>query len=172
MTEKRKTINVTNVILFFSLALNFFVAGYFISDRRVSHFMQMERPPHKKTGMRIVDFFPPGQRQKFHGLMRENRDILMPIDRQIFDRQKEIFQTLAEKNINEDRLRQAFITYQDSNNNMQGDINNIVIKMLLDMDYKARISIIRRGQKAHEKQLMMKKKWREDKEKFRRKDAD
>jgi len=157
MTDRIGKIKWGNVVLFFSLALNFFIAGYLVSDSGIFQPMHEGKIIHKRPEIRIVDYFPQQERQKFHRMMRKHHKELMPIQRRIFESQKEFFKVIAEQQVDEEKLRQVFRKYQDASGQLQVVANDMIIKMMLDMDYNTRLAVIRRGEKAHQRREMLRK---------------
>lgn len=159
MAENSGKLRWMNVILFFSLALNFFTAGYLVSDLKVIKEIHTKKAVYKRPEIRIVDYFSRQERKKFRKLMYAQRAEIMPVNKDTFKSQKEIFKAISEKQINELRLRQAFRKYQNTNDNLHTAINDIVIKMVLEMDYQARRDIVERGKMAHAQRLKVREKW-------------
>ncbi len=160
MAEKIKSINWINIFLFFSLALNFFVAGYMVSDNQINKSAKVKQIIHKRPEFRIVDYFPNEERRKFRNLMKENRNILIESNRHILESQRAIFKIIAEPEMDENLLRKSFENYLQSNDQLQTQLNDIVVNMLLEMDYKTRLEIIERGRNAHERRKAIRQKWR------------
>ncbi len=150
-----------NVVLFFSLALNFFIAGYLVSDIRVFKGMHVKKIIHKRPEIRIVDYFPRAERKKFRQMMSEQREKIKPVKRGVFESQKEIFIVLSERDIDELKLRQAFQKYQNNNDHLQTTLNNIMVDMIMKMDHQTRLRIIERGKRAHENRKKMRENLRE-----------
>lgn len=159
MTEKFKNTNWINVILFFSLALNFFIAGYMVSDDQVSKTSKPNKTIHKRPDVRIIDYFPYGEKRKFRNLMKQNRDVLSERNRHVLENQKAIFEIISKAEMDEKNLRKSFGSYQKSNGYLQESINDIVVNMLLEMDYKTRLDIIKRGHEAHERHKVIRQEW-------------
>lgn len=159
MAENSGKTRWINVVLFFSLALNFFIAGYLVSDTRLFRNMHAKKVFHKRPEIRIVDYFPHEERKKFKRLMFGQREKIKPAQKDIFESQKEIFKIISERQIDESKLRQAFQKYQSTNDQLQTTINDIVVEMVLKMDYQTRLSIIKRGKRAHERRKKMKEPW-------------
>jgi len=171
MGEKSKKANWINVILFFSLALNFFVVGYLVSDTRIFRNLHDRKIFHKKPDVRIVDFFPRSEKKKFRTFMLQQHEKLMPIQRNVSKSQRCIFVAISKRKLDETELRQAFEKYQTSNDSLQVAINDMVIEMIMEMDYDTRRKIIIRGKKAHEKWRKMRKEWQKDRAKIMGKDG-
>ncbi|VAV88168.1 hypothetical protein MNBD_ALPHA02-1689 [hydrothermal vent metagenome] len=163
MAEKSKKANWVNVVLFFSLALNFFVVGYLVSDTRMFRNLHDRKIFHKRPDVRIVDFFPRSEKKKFRKFMRQQHEKLMPVQRDLSKSQREIFKAISKREVDEAELRQAFEKYQVSNDRLQNTINEMVIEMVMDMDYDTRRKIIMRGEKAHERWKMMRERWQKNK---------
>lgn len=144
-----------NVILFFSLALNFFIAGYLVSDTKVFNSLHSKRVMHKRPEIRVVDYFPQAEKREFRQRIIAHREKIKPIKKAIFKSQKEIFDIISERKINEQKLRGVFRKYQLANDQLQTDLNDIVVDMILNMDYKTRLKIIKRGKKAHQRRMQM-----------------
>ncbi|MBL4801709.1 MAG: periplasmic heavy metal sensor [Emcibacter sp.] len=159
MIVRTGKINLVNVVLFFSLALNFFIAGYLLSDTRMVKNLHDRKILHKRPEVRMVDYFPKKERRKFRHFMHKQHKEIMPFQRDVISKQKEIFQVISEKEIDEVQLRQAFKKYQGSSDLLQTAINDVVIEMVLDMDYETRLEIIHRGKRAHERRKKMRKRW-------------
>ena len=162
MAEQSGKTRWLNVVLFFSLALNFFIAGYLVSDTRVFKDIHIKKIIHKRPEIRIVDYFPRAERKQFRQLMFEQSEKIKPVKRGIFESQKEIFIVISEKDIDEVKLRQAFQKYQSNNDHLQTTINGIMVEMILKMDYQTRLSIIKRGKRAHEHRKKMRQRWQEE----------
>lgn len=164
MGEKSKKANWINVILFFSLALNFFVVGYLVSDTRIFRNLHDRKIFHKKPDVRIVDFFPRSEKKKFRKFMLQQHEKLMPIQSDVSKSQREIFVAISKREVDEVELRQAFEIYQVSSDRLQNTINEMVIEMVMGMDYDTRRKIIKRGKKAHERWKIMRERWQKNKE--------
>lgn len=144
-----------NVILFFSLALNFFIAGYLVSDTRVFKSMHTKKVMHKRPDIRIVDYFPRAEKAEFRQRIFAHREKIRPIKMAVFENQKEIFAIISELKVDEKKLKEVFRKYQLANDQLQTDLNDIVVDMILNMDYKTRLKIIKRGQKSHQRRMKM-----------------
>ncbi|MCK5423790.1 MAG: periplasmic heavy metal sensor [Emcibacter sp.] len=162
MAENSGKTRWINVVLFFSLALNFFIAGYLVSDTKVFKEMHVKKIMHKRPEIRIVDYFPKKERKEFKRRMFEQRKKIIPVQRGVFLSQKDIFKAISEKMVDEEKLRQAFQKHQSTDNLLQTTVNDIVVKMLMEMDYKTRLSIIKRGKKAHIHRKKMRERWKGD----------
>jgi uncharacterized membrane protein len=171
MAEKSKKANWVNVILFFSLALNFFVVGYLVSDTRIFRNLHDRKIFHKKPDVRIVDFFPRSEKKKFRKFMLQQHEKLMPVQREVSKSQREIFMAISKKEVDEVELRQAFEKYQSSNDHLQNTINDMVVEMVMEMDYGTRRKIIMRGKKAHERWKIMRERWQKDRANMRDRDG-
>ncbi len=161
MTEQLKKNKWVNVVLFFSLALNFFIAGYLVSDTKILSPLHKKKMTHKRPEVRIVDYFPKAKKQEFRQLIFEKREKLKPVKRNIFENQREILSILSAREVDEQQLRQVFRKYQENNEQLQSAINEIVIKMLMEMDYDSRRHTLRKGKKAFNHRKKMEEKWRE-----------
>lgn len=161
MTEQLKKNKWVNVVLFFSLALNFFIAGYLVSDTKMLSPLHKNKMIHKRPEVRIVDYFPKAKKQEFRQLMMEKREKLKSVKRNIFGNQREILSILSAREVDEQQLRQVFRKYQDNNEQLQTAINEIVIKMLMEMDYESRRHTLRKGKKAFNHRKKMEEKWME-----------
>lgn len=139
-----------NVVLFFSLALNFFIAGYLVSDTRVFKGLHVKKNIHKRPNVRIVDYFPHKEKRAFRKLMFNQHEKIMPIQRKIMLSQKEFFKVISEEQVDGEKLKETFKDYQSANDQLQTSINDIVVEMVLMMDQQTRLDIIERGKKAHE----------------------
>ncbi len=162
MSENPGKTRWINVVLFFSLALNFFIAGYLVSDTKIFKNIHVKKVYYKRPEIRIVDYFPKNQRKEFRRLMVEKRIKLMPVQRGIFESQKDFFKVISEKQVDETRLRKTFQKYQNSNDQLHTTINDIVVELVLKMDHKTRLSIIKRGKKAHERRKKITERWRSE----------
>ena len=150
MTEKFNKIKWINVILALSVALNFFIAGYFVSDTPLFKSVQKKNVHQKRPAIRLVDYFPQKEKRAFRRSMIDKRETVAPIQREIFSSQKEILEILNQKEMDEEKLRMAFKNYQGKNDLLQTAINEMVIERVLKMDYDSRQRMFKRGQKAHE----------------------
>lgn len=160
MREFSGTIRWGSIVLFFSLALNFFVAGYLVSDNGIFSNRPDSKIIRKRPEIRIVDYFPRKERQKFHRLMGEQRQKLLPVERRIFASQKEFFKVISAQQVDEGKLRQVIGKYQNSSSQLQTVVNEMVIKIVLEMNYDTRRAIIARGKRAHERREIFRKRWR------------
>ncbi len=102
--------------------------------------------------------------------MLQQHEKLMPIQRDITRSQREIFVAISKRKLDEAELREAFEKYQTSNDSLQVAINDMVIEMIMEMDYGTRRKIIMRGKKAQEKWKKMRKQWQKDRAKAMGKD--
>ncbi|PCI47939.1 MAG: hypothetical protein COB49_06550 [Alphaproteobacteria bacterium] len=159
MAENSGKMKWINVVLFLSLALNFFIAGYGLSDIRVFKNMYVKKVFHKRPEIRIVDYFPRAEKRLFRRRIYDQHEKLKPDEIDIFEGQKEIFRVISEKEVNEMDLRQAFRKYQITNDQLQTIFNDIVVTIILEMDHKTRMTIIKRGKKAHLHRQKMREKW-------------
>lgn len=159
MTEKIAGIKWVNIVLFFSLALNFFIAGYVVSDIQPVRDIRGKKVSYKRPDVRIVDYFPKAEREHYRHSMYEQRDKIMPIQREIFEKQKNILTIITNPTIDEQKLRDAFRKYQATNNGLQNLYHEKVIDMLLAMDVETRNEILQRSKKAHEHRKKKREKW-------------
>ncbi|MCF8474941.1 MAG: periplasmic heavy metal sensor [Emcibacter sp.] len=163
MTETFKQIKWMNVVLFFSLAVNFFVAGYLVSNTTMlKNLHHRAMSPGPRPEIRILDYFPDAEKEKFHHMLSKNRELLRPLKRNIFEQQKVILSILSAENIDEAKLRQAFDDYEKTEKQLQLSMNEIVLTMVLDMDYDTRRQMVERGVKAHEHRKTMRLKKEDD----------
>ena len=153
MIETLGKIRWLNVFLFFSLALNFFIAGYLVSDTRVFKSMHSKKIMHKRPEIRMVDYFPRAEKREFRQQIFAHRENIRPIKKVIFKNQKEIFTIISEPQVDEQKLKDAFEKYQLANDQLQTGLNDIVVDMILQMEYKTRLKIIKRGKKAHQRRM-------------------
>lgn len=154
--EKIKKSNWVNIILFFSLALNFFVAGYVVSDAKIFRNMHKMKMHMKRPEIRIVDFFPREQKREFHVMLRRQHEEIKPVQQEIFKKQQAILALIAASEIDEAQLKEAFAQYQQANVHLQNIFNEKLVKYITAMDYDTRQRILERGRKAHEKRMQMK----------------
>ncbi|MBL4612225.1 MAG: periplasmic heavy metal sensor [Emcibacter sp.] len=157
--EKISKIKWLNVVLFFSLALNFFIAGYLMSDTRIFKKLHDKKIYYKRPEIRIVDYFPREEKRNFRHTMYKQHKKFMPVQKDIFENQKDIFKAIAKSKVDETELRQAFTKYQTNNDILQTAINDVVIEMVLEMDHKTRQTIIKRGERAHKKRKVKRERW-------------
>lgn len=162
MVDNVGKIKWINVVLFFSLAVNFFIAGYLVSDSKAFKKTHIKKIIQKRPEIRIVDYFPRKEKKEFRRLMFEQREKLIPVQSGVFHSQKEILEAISEIQVDEAKLRQAFQKHQNTNSSLQTTVNDIVVKMLMEMDYQTRLSIIERGKKAHQHRKIMRERWQND----------
>ncbi len=151
MMEKVRKINWINVVLFFSLALNFFVAGYLASDMKMLRNLTAKKVMHHRPEIRIVDYFPVEQRRELRRLMYEQREKIKPAKIDVFASQRKILEIIAMKDVDEAQLRQALEDYRSANVQFQDTVNDILVRVIMQMDYPTRQEIYQRGQRSHER---------------------
>ncbi|WP_339864432.1 periplasmic heavy metal sensor [Paremcibacter congregatus] len=151
MTDMLKKIRWLNVVLFFSLALNFFVAGYLASDTKVLHRFHKHKSEHKRPELMMVDYFPKTQRREIKAYMALNRDKFKASKRALFKNQKEILNLIGAETLDEAALRRAFQEQQAGYNQFQTELNEVLIRVIMGMDVEARKKTLERGKRAHER---------------------
>jgi len=151
MMDRVRKINWINVVLFFSLALNFFVAGYLASDMKMLRNLTPGKVMHHRPEVRIVDYFPVEQRRELRRLMYEQREKIKPVKRDVFAAQKKILEIIAMQEVDAGQLRQALADYRDANIQFQDTVNDMLVRMVMQMDYPTRQQIYQRGQRSHER---------------------
>lgn len=163
MADVLKKIKWINVILFFSLALNFFIAGYVASDSKIFHSDHRDRMSHKRPEIMLVDYFPKEERRKIRRLMAKKSDDLKLSKKTVLKSQKEILALIGAAEVDEAALRNAFRQHQVSNDNFHSMVNDILVQVIMEMDYETRLVVIKRGRKAHDHWKYKKYKKRKEK---------
>ena len=155
MGDMIKNIKWTNVILALSVALNFFIAGYFVANGDMFKSLHKKNTHQKRPEIRLVDYLPLKEKREFRRTMINNRQTIAPVQREIFLTQKKILALLNQETIDETQLRQAFKNYQAKNEDLQSTLNEMVIERILKMNFEARHHMFKRGQKAHDRRKLI-----------------
>lgn len=155
MRERIKKINWINVVLFFSLALNFFVAGYLASDMKMLRNLTVKKSMHHRPEVRIVDYFPAEKRRELRHLMHEQRVIIEPLKMNVFASQRKLLEMIARKEVDEGQLREALREYQNANLQLQDTLSDLLVRVVMQMDYATRQKIYQRGQRSHERRNIL-----------------
>lgn len=150
-----KKIKWLNVILFFSLALNFviggYVAGIYASDTKILKQLHKYDRKYKRPDISIVDYFPAEEKKKFRKRIYRESEKFVTVKNNIIQSQKEILSVIAARDVDEQKLRQLFLEYQDIKSDLQTTINNVIIEMVMAMDFETRRHILQRGKLALQK---------------------
>lgn len=161
-----KNIKGLNVILFFSLALNFiiggYVAGYYVSDTKIMKKLHKMEGRYKRPDISIVDYFPQEEKKKFRKRIYRESEKFVTVKKNIYSSQKEILSIIADKEVDEEKLRRFFAKYQGTKSDLQSTINNVIIEMVMKMDFETRRHILLRGEKALERRMKFKRHERKD----------
>ncbi len=139
--------NWVSLAFLISLAANFFVFGYLISQE-VSDY---KRDKIRKTELefdnqisKLVEPFPRSGRRDFYVTMRSKRDELIPMYRNILAQRAAIMDVIAEEQFDAEKLRAAMQSYNDSYDNIILPSQEEIIRIIGEFSVEERKAIVER----------------------------
>ncbi|MBL4603216.1 MAG: hypothetical protein JKY84_10740 [Emcibacteraceae bacterium] len=149
-------INWMSIVMLLSLGINFFVIGYFYAQHKAKE-IRMTRLAFDKSISKLVEPFPRSGKREFYLTMRSKRDELIPIYHNIIAQRSTIMTIIAQEKFDEEKLRNAMQEYRKIYYKMVIPSQEVMIKIIGDLELEERRGILERFKNPPKKQFRSRK---------------